>query len=190
MTIPRVVLTTGHMVDPPGRASPRFPADEVPRVTAEARDALAEWGVGPACAVVSGGARGADLIVAEEAAARGARVLLCLALPPEEFLRRSVEVPGTDWAARFAQIARRAEVRVLDDGEGPGPENVFARANDWMLDVARSIDPCPYAIVVWDGLPGDGSGGTAHMVRRLGAQLADPRVRVIDPRPPHVRGAR
>lgn len=185
MTAPRVLLATGHMVDLPDRASPRFPADEVPRVTAEVRDALAAWQVGPGSTVVSGGARGADLIVAEEAQARGARVLLCLALPPEEFTGRSVDVPGTDWVARFGRIARRAEVRVLDDVDGSGPDDdVFTRANHWMVDVARSIDPRPYAIVVWDGRRGDGLGGTADMVRRLGVQRTDPRVRVIDPRPP------
>jgi len=34
---------------------------------------------------------------------------------------------------------------------------------------------------VWDGRRGDGSGGTADMVRRLGALDPDSRVRVINP---------
>ncbi len=76
MTAPRVVLGTGHMVDLPDRPEPRFPADQVPRVTAEVRAALADWQVGPDSTIVCGGARGADLIVAEEAQARGARILL------------------------------------------------------------------------------------------------------------------
>ncbi len=181
MTAPCVVLATGHMVDLPDRVPPRFPTDQVPRVTAEVRDVLAAWQVGAGSTVVCGGARGADLIIAEEALARGARVVLCLALPPEEFARRSVDVPGTDWAARFHRVAGRAEVRVLDGGDGGGPDDVFARTNAWMVDVARSIDPHPYAIVVWDGCSGDGPGGTADMIGRLGAQGADPRVRVIDP---------
>lgn len=181
MTAPCVVLATGHMVDLPDRVPPRFPTDQVPRVTAEVRDVLAAWQVGAHSTVVCGGARGADLIVAEEALARGARVVLCLALPPEEFTRRSVDVPGTDWAARFDRVAGRAEVRVFDGGDGGGPDDVFARTNAWMVDVARSIDPRPYAIVVWDGRSGDGPGGTADMIGRLGVQAADSRVRVIDP---------
>jgi hypothetical protein len=187
MTAPRVVLATGHMVDLPERVPPRFPADQVPRVTAEVREVLAAWQVGADSTVVCGGARGADLIVAEEALARGARVVLCLALPPEKFTRRSVYVPGTDWAARFHQVAGRAEVRVLGSGDGGELDDVFARTNAWMVDVARSIDAHPYAIVVWDGRSGDGPGGTSDMIGRLGGQGSDSRVRVIDPQPPHPR---
>ena len=181
MSAPRVVLASGHMVDLPDRAIPRFPADQVPRVIAEVRGALAVWGVGPGSTVVCGGARGADLIVAEEAHARGARILLCLALPRGEFERRSVDIPGTDWVTRFGKIAGAAEIRVLGDAVRGGSDDVFARANAWMVDVARELDPSPYTIVVWNGRDGDGSGGTGDMVRRLGVQGPDPRVRVVDP---------
>ncbi|MEX5716964.1 hypothetical protein [Geodermatophilus maliterrae] len=189
MTATRVVLATGHMVDLPDRPCPRFPADQVPRVAAEVRDALATWQVGPDSTVICGGARGADLIVAEEGQARGARVVLFLALPREEFIRRSVDVPGTDWAARFERVAGPAEVRVLGGDDGGRPDDVFARANAWMVDVARSIDPHLHAIVVWNGRRGDGSGGTADMVRLLGLDTSDPRMRVIDPTPGRRRGA-
>jgi hypothetical protein len=183
MTAPRVVLATGHMVDLPDRPAPRFPADEVPRVTSEVRAALAAWGVGPESTVVCGGARGADLIVAEEAHARGAQVVLCLALPQDEFVQRSVDIPGTDWAAQFERIARVSDKRVLHNGNDGGREDVFARTNAWMVDVARSLDPSRHAIVIWNGREGDGPGGTADMVRRLGVVGPDPRVLVIDPSP-------
>ena len=180
MTAPRVVLGTGHMVDLPDRPEPRFPAAQVPRVTAEVRTALVDWQVGPDTTIVCGGARGADLIVAEEAHARGARVVLCLALPPGQFVERSVDVPGTDWATRFHRIAQVADTRVLDDTGGKR-DDVFGRANAWMVDVARSLDDSPHAIVVWNGREGDGPGGTKDMVRQLGVQGPGPRVRVIDP---------
>jgi hypothetical protein len=93
---------------------------------------------------------------------------------------------------------RAADVRVLDDvdgdvdgdADGDGSDDVFTSANVWMLHVARSIDARPHAIVVWDGGPGDGSGGTADLVRQLGVQRCDPRVRVIDPTPSHPGAAR
>ncbi len=192
MTGPRIVLVTGHMVDLPDRDEPRFPADQVPRVTVEVRAALEDWQVGPPTTVVCGGARGADLIVAEEAAARGARIVLCLALPVDQFVRTSVEVPGTDWAARFARIAGLAEVREPDGGGADGDAgsgDVFARANDRMVEAARAVDPRPHVIIVWDGRDGDGPGGTADVVRWLGPRLREPRVRVIDPtRCPGPRG--
>jgi hypothetical protein len=180
--VSRVVLVSGHLVDAVDRPSPRFPQDRVPWVTDRVREAFGEWHVDPATTVVSGGARGADLIAAEEAHARGASVILCLALPPDEFERSSVELPGTDWVARFRALLAQAEVRQLPAGTAVGDE-AFAYANEWMVDVARDLDPRPYALIVWDGKGGDGPGGTADMVRRLGYRPDDPGVRIIDPTP-------
>src|SRR4029079_6492907 len=98
------------MVDARDRESPRFPPDQVGRVTREIRATLARWDVGPQTTVVTQGARGADTIIAEQALARGAKVVLCLALPPEEFERASVELPGSDWTERFRALLEVAEV--------------------------------------------------------------------------------
>ena len=114
MAPPKAVLASGHLIDAPGRTPPRFPPEQVPRVTARARQALEGWGVGPGTTVVTGGARGADLIVGEEALARGAGIVVCLALPPEEFTRRSVELPHSDWVGRFRRLLKASEVRRPD----------------------------------------------------------------------------
>ena len=98
MAPPAVVLASGHLIDAPGRTPPRFPPNQVPRVTAQVQQALDGWGVGTGTTVVTGGARGADLIVAEQGLARGAQIVVCLALPQEEFERQSVELPDSDWA--------------------------------------------------------------------------------------------
>jgi uncharacterized protein len=180
MAAPRVLLASGHMVDLPDRATPRFPADQVPRVTSEVRATLQDWDIGPGSAVVCGGARGADLIIAEAAQSRGARIVLCLAMSPESFKRRSVDIPGTDWMSRFENVARAAEIRVLGQAAGEASD-AFAQANTWMVEVAQEFDPSPHAILVWDGQDGDGVGGTGDMVRRLGVQGPNRRIRVIDP---------
>lgn len=177
MTSHSVLLASGHMVDLPDRPEPRFPADQVARVAADVRAALEEWVVGPDTTVVCGGARGADLIVAEEAHARGARIILCLALPQEEYERKSVDIPGTDWLARFRRIIDVAEVRCLEE---PG-DDVFARTNSWMVELAISLARQPHAILVWDGGNADGPGGTRDMIHRLGFEYPNPRLRVIDP---------
>jgi hypothetical protein len=139
--------------------------------------ALARWGVGPATTLVTGGARGADILAAEAARARGARLRFVLALPPREFVAASVALPGTDWARRFWDLLRDADVEVV----GGAGDAVFALTNARVLEVARALDAHPYAIVVWDGRGGDGPGGTADFVRRLGA--AGERLVVIDPTP-------
>jgi hypothetical protein len=183
---PRVVVVSGHMVDTPDRPHPRFPPSQVGRVTAEARVALDEWGVGPQTTVVTGAARGADIIVAEEGLARGARVVVCLALPREEFEPRSVALPDSDWVPRFRALLASADVKVLADevGGGAGGDAVFARTNAWMVDLARSLGGGrPHAVVVWNGQEGDGPGGTRDFVSRLGYDRPAPTIRVIDPTP-------
>ena len=175
-----VIAVSGHMVDAPDRPRPRFPAEQVPRVAAEVRSALDAWKVGADTIVVSGGARGADLIVSEQALERGARIRLCLALPPDEFERRSVALPGTEWAARFRRMLEHAEVEVV--GAGGDSDEVFERTNERIIEVARELAggrPC--AIVVWDRREGDLGGGTSDFVARLGYDMSDARVRVIDP---------
>jgi hypothetical protein len=179
----RVVLVSGHMVDSPDRASPRFPPAQESYVTAEVERALDRWGVGAGATVICGGARGSDIIVAEAAVARGADVLLCLALPAAEFERESVALPGTDWSARFRRLLDVAEVRQLDGGAGAG-DDPFARANEWMVDTATALaGGRPHVIVVWDGHSGDGPGGTEDLVRRLGDSAAGEATVVIDPTP-------
>ena len=184
MAPPAVVLASGHVVDAPGRTPPRFPPEQVPRVTAQVQQALDAWGAGTGTTVLTGGARGADLIVAEQGLARGAHIVVCLALPQGEFERRSVELPDSDWVDRFRRVLKAAEVRHLYDQVGVVPgDDVFAQANRWMVEVATDLDPKPYAVIVWDGKKGDGPGGTRDLVQRLGVDGPDPRICVIDPTP-------
>jgi len=57
----RGVVVSGHMIDRPDRPRPRFPAHQIPRVTAAVRRAFAEWAVDPPTTVITGGARGGDI---------------------------------------------------------------------------------------------------------------------------------
>jgi hypothetical protein len=184
----RVVLVSGHLVDAPDRPEPRFPLSRVPWVASQVREAFEDWQVGPGTTVICGGARGADIIAAEAGHDRGAHVVLCLALPPAEFERRSVDLPGTDWGERFRRLLSVAEVHQLSAraAETSGPptgDQVFARANQWIVDLARQIDARPHALIIWDGMSGGGLGGTADLVRRLGYNTHDPHLRLINPVP-------
>ena len=180
---PKVVVASGHMVDTPDRARPRFPPDQVDRVTREARAVLARWRVGPETTLVTQGARGADIIVAEEALTRGARVVLCLAASVDEFERESVALPDSDWSKRFRALLDVAEVRLPGDQESARGEDVFARANARVIELARSMSDEPHAAVVWNGEGGDGPGGTRDFVERLGHHGPDASVAIIDPTP-------
>jgi uncharacterized protein len=182
---PAVVVVSGHMIDAPDRKEPRFPPSQVERVSRELDEAFDAWGVGPGTTILCGGARGADILAGEAGLRRGAAIYVCLALPADEFERCSVVLPGSDWATRFRSLLERAEVEVAagsDDTSTDGAD-VFERANARLVDLANSRTDRPYAALVWDGKRGDGPGGTADLVRRLGFSGPDPRACVIDPTP-------
>jgi uncharacterized protein len=182
---PAVVVVSGHMIDAPDRKEPRFPPSQVERVSRELDEAFDAWGVGPGTTILCGGARGADILAAEAGLRRGAAVYVCLALPPDEFERCSVVLPSSDWATRFRSLLERAEVEVAADSNDMSTDgaDVFERANARLVDLANSRTDRPYAALVWDGKRGDGPGGTADLVRRLGFSGPDPRACVIDPTP-------
>ncbi len=176
---PGVVVVSGHMVDTPDRPQPRFPPDQVPRVASEVQAAIEEWNVGPGTTLVTGGARGADIIAAEVARARGARLRLVLARPPEDFVEGSVALPGTDWEERFYALLEQADVEIVDGQD----DSVYARTNDRMIAVARTINERPHAIIVWNGDKGDGPGGTSDFVSQLGDVSGVDHLIIIDPNP-------
>jgi len=160
-----VVIASGHLTDGPGRATVRFPEHSVPRVRAEIRRQLRNWGVGPGDVLICGGGRGGDLLAAEEALALKASVRLCLALPREEFVARSVELAGTDWVARFEAVAAASDVQIQDPPVEDG--HVFEAANDWMIRLALGMDATDrHALVVWDGEDAEHPGGAADLAER------------------------
>jgi hypothetical protein len=178
----QAVAVSGHMVDQPDRPTPRFPASAEAAVTHAVGEVLRGWGVAPGTLLVSGGARGADIIAAEQALDLGAEVWLLVAQPDDEFVPGSVRLPGTDWEERYAALRRRCPTRFQHDELGPAAshEEIFERNNDWILDAAQAAAPRLRALAVWDGARGDGPGGTWDFVqraRKMGAQVA-----VIDPR--------
>ena len=174
------------MIDKPGRPEPRFPREKEAAVRARIASQLAAWEIGPGDLAVCSGARGADILFAEECLARGARVRLLLAKAVDEFVEASVRLEDSDWVERFHALRQRCEVATL--GEAPDSSeranasedsDVYARTNLWIIDTARVEAPrsgAIHALLVWDEKPtGDGPGGTsdfASRVRALGGALA------------------
>src|SRR5262245_12288015 len=102
-----VVAATGHVTDQLDRAQPRFPESAVPSVERQVRDVLQSWDLGSDDLVLTGGARGADIIVAEQAAALGASVWTLLAHDPDRFLETSVEGGDPRWVERYWRLLQR-----------------------------------------------------------------------------------
>lgn len=170
----RVFLFSGHMVDAPDRAQPRFPPAAVPAAARRIAEVLQAHGAGPGDLALSQAAAGGDLLFLEACLARGVHCRVLLPFGEEEFVERSV-LPasgGAQWRERYGAVrAALAEApRVMADALGPLPpgEDPFERANRWLLDTALAWGARRLCFVcLWDGAGGDGPGGTAHMVREV-----------------------
>jgi hypothetical protein len=181
----RVLLFSGHMVDAPGRARPRFPAAQVAVAEGAISGVLDATAAGPADLALTQGAAGSDLLFAEDCLERGVRVRLMLPLAEPEFIAQSI-LPvqdGEAWLARWNALRRRVAPPLVRPPEAPAapPANVFERCNLWMLDAALAHGAHKLDFIcLWDGGGGDGPGGTAHMVQA--ARERGARVHWIDTR--------
>jgi len=173
--VPRqVLLFSGHMLDAPGRAVPRFPESKLPQATDALQRVLDTLGAGEGELLLTQGAAGGDLLCAEACRARGVRVQLLLPLEEPEFIERSVlpSASGEDWRRRYFELkaALALPPRVMPDELGPLPPgaNAFERCNLWLLYTALAYGPEKVRFVcLWDGGGGDGPGGTAHMYNEV-----------------------
>ena len=167
-----VVLFSGHMIDRPDRAEPRFPPDKEDLAGAAVKATLDQLQVGTGDLAICGGACGGDLLFAEAALERGSRVELHLPFPEPAFMATSVSFAGPAWRDRFVAVRdhERTEVVTMPDRLGRAPDGVdpYERNNKWMLYTALVWGSNNVRfIALWDGKGGDDTGGTEHMFRTV-----------------------
>jgi hypothetical protein len=173
----RAVLFTGHMIDAPGREVPRFPARAESAVRAAIRSSLSALSTVPPRTTVgvAGGACGGDILFHEVCAELGIPTRMLLALPPAAFIRESVAHGGRRWVRRFQALTEHTgsdNVSILSQGDGllEGPaENIWQRANLWMIEEVLGLAPERILLALWDGRGGDGPGGTQNLIRSASA---------------------
>jgi len=173
----RVVIGSGHMIDTADRKTPRFTPGMEPAVRAVIAQRLEQWEIGPGDLAVCGGARGADILIAEECLRRGAQVRLLVAKELDAFVQGSVRLPGSDWSARFRVLCEKSEVVIQPERLGQPPVDVSpnARNNRWIVNTARAEGENSkriYALIVWNGQENEGQGGTADFARLAGSFAA------------------
>lgn len=172
---PRMVwLFTGHMVDAPGRATPRFPESLVPAAEQRVAETLARLGAGPDDLALTQGAAGGDLIFTEAALALGLRVRWLQPFDEALFLQASIRPYGGHWQARYDNARARLDpaqpIAAAPQVLGPPAEgeDPYARCNLWLLATAQAFGPERVRLIaLWNGAPGDGPGGTDHLVREV-----------------------
>ena len=163
----KVALFSGHMIDAPGRKTPRFPPDKEAVAAAAIAGALDELGLAAGDLAICGAACGGDLQFAEAALARAASLEFYIPFDEATFLKKSVDFAGADWRARYFAAKARATLHVMPDELGPTAEGAdpYERNNLWMLDAAARFGSDKTALVVlWNGERGDGPGGAKHMM--------------------------
>jgi hypothetical protein len=146
---------------------PRFPSNKESIAARSIAEALADLGLGPADLAICGGACGGDLLFAEAALARGARLELYIPFDEPTFLERSVDFADRDWRARYLATKAPAVLHVAPIELGPvrEAEDAYERNNRWMLDSALRFGANKVDFVcLWNGEGGDGPGGTRHMM--------------------------
>ena len=176
----KVVVCSGHMIDRPDQP-PRFPAKKEKVVREHIARQLETWLIGTEDLGICGGARGADILFAECCIERGAQVHLFIPLPEDEFIQRSIHLPGSNWEARYyALVGHPSITKYFQEeqmGAPPRHVSVFARNNDWIVNTARleSRTGKFFAILVWDEQPtGIGPGGTSDLaakIQELGGEI-------------------
>ena len=163
----RALLFSGHMIDAPGRTTPRFPPALAPRVTDAIRAKLNELAAGGDDVAISSAACGSDILFAEAVIERGVPLRVYLPFDEAQFLERSVNFANSDWPQRFSAVVAYSQrfIATHELGVLPPGKDAFERNNLWMLNEAHEIGgPNIAFICVWNGEEGDGPGGTRHMM--------------------------
>jgi hypothetical protein len=173
----RVLLFTGHMIDAPGRAEPRFPSDKVDVAKQKIAEAVVEEQqiAGGIAYGIAGGANGGDILFHQVCEAMSIPTRIYLAVPRELYIRESVAPAGPKWIEEFNRLVRSHPVRVLGESlelprwlQDKPDYNVWQRNNLWNLHNALAAAGGENAtlIALWNGATGDGPGGTADMVQQ------------------------
>ncbi|HQR11496.1 MAG TPA: adenylate/guanylate cyclase domain-containing protein [Casimicrobiaceae bacterium] len=173
---PRVVAFSGHMIDRPDRASPRFPARLEAQVAAALRERIAAWG--PAIGYAQA-ACGADILFLEAMQDAGMQTQIVLPFLPQDYIRTSVSFAGADWIDRFHRVLERAN-RVVHATEEPflGDDVLFEHAANLIQGMAflraSELSTHPLMLTVLARGTGDMVGGTAATARnweRIGGRI-------------------
>lgn len=184
-TAPRSIVFTGHMIDLPDRATPRFPA-RLEGAAAKAIKAKIAAAKAPGMIGIASGARGGDILFHEAARGLGLVTMIVLPFSPKAFAATSLgSLAGVDWTGRFHTLwnATREDDRLMMGL--PEADESFATCNNKLIELAAARGPY-HLIALWDGKESGLPGGTDDLVRKAKAQSAN--VDIIAPQ--HLEASR
>lgn len=192
----RVVVFTGHRVDSPGRKQARFPPSAEPLARELIRERFVKV-IGTSrperLHAYAGGANGGDILFLELCRDLGVPATILLAVPRNLFVPLSVASPTGDWVPRLNALLAHFPSRILGPElappswltppEGSEPRRLgWIRNGQWILNQGLGHGAHRMTLIaLWNGIEGDGSGGTADLVEAARARGAH--VEVVDSAP-------
>lgn len=173
-----ILALAGRRIDAAGDSPPRFPVQNIERVSRALRDLLSRDNVS---ALVSSAACGADLIALSEAGKLGVRRRVVLPFGRERFRKDSVVDRPGEWGGLFdavlSDLEAMGDVVVI---EVPNGADAFTTASLRILDEAVAIGKerreMVAAAMVWDGVPRGDDDYTAAFgkeARRRGIEVLE-----------------
>jgi tetratricopeptide (TPR) repeat protein len=146
---PVVVAFSGHMIDAPGRETPRFPATIEEQVKQSIKAALNTLNASVGyCSL----ACGADILFAEAMAERGGEVQVVLPFAQADFISISVAFAGTEWVQRFQSLLEKYPTVKLTVENYGGNDDLFVLLGKSIFGSAilrsRSYQQEPFLLTV------------------------------------------
>jgi hypothetical protein len=146
---PVVVAFSGHMIDAPGRETPRFPAVIEPQIKHSIKAALNTLNASVGyCSL----ACGADILFAEAMAERGGEVQVVLPFAQADFVNISVAFAGTEWVQRFQSLLEKYPTVKLTVENYGGNDDLFVLLGKSIFGSAilrsRSYQQEPFLLTV------------------------------------------
>jgi len=160
------------MIDNPTRKTLRFPAEKEHAV-AEALEkqlSLEKEKIRDNIVGIASGASGGDILFHEICKKLKISTEMYLALPREDFKKKSVTFAGKSWEKRFENLTDLIPTHILPQKSDAG-QNVWEQTNLWMFEQGiKHGSENITLIALWDMKEGDGDGGTEHMVNYANEQ--------------------
>jgi len=160
---PRVIAFSGHMIDHPARAAPRFPAELEPKVAAALGERLAR--LGPSVGYAQA-ACGSDILFLEAMQDAGMQTQVVLPCVQADFMQASVSIAGSGWCSRFERALARATRVVLATEEAfLGEQVLFEHTANLIQGMAflraRELSTQPLLLTVCEPGSPAFTGGTS-----------------------------
>ena len=146
---PGIAAFTGHMIDAPGRAVPRFPSGIEEQVKSELQKVIEEKQIRIGYTSL---ASGGDILFAELILESGGEVTAILPFAKEDFLETSVAFAGSEWGERFESLLEKCSTHYITEERYSGEDELFHFSGKIILGLtllrASSMQAKPYLVTL------------------------------------------